>query len=206
MKTSRAIFVSAFLMVLLLAGCKQYTPEQEKYIQSVQEERAKKDREMKEDPSSPFLRDSSAHWAPLKYFDVDPSFVFRSRLTYYPPSDTLITYGTKGEPRKVLRIGYLQFTKDGNTHRVNVYRGISKKGDVYHAIWFTDETTGKETYGVGRYIDFELSPDSAHVYTLDFNKAYSPYCSYSSIYSCAIPLKEDRLNLRIEAGEKKFHE
>ena len=76
---------------------------------------------------------------------------------------------------------------------------------MYYSIWFTDKTTGEVTYGVGRYIDFEIHPDKDFNYTVDFNLAYNPYCAYSPEYSCAIPTKEDYIDLAIEAGEKNFH-
>ena len=48
--------------------------------------------------------------------------------------------------------------------------------------------------------------DPEHVYTLDFNLAYNPYCAYTPAYGCAVPRKEDHLDLAITAGEKKWHE
>ena len=89
---------------------------------------------------------------------------------------------------------------------MSVYESKTGNGQIYQTIWFTDKTTNNETYGVGRYIDFELKADSNYVYKIDFNKAYNPYCAYSPAYSCAIPTKEDFLNFRVTAGEKKFHD
>src|SRR3972149_1491942 len=60
-------------------------------------------------------------------------------------------------------------------------------------------------FGVGRYLDFELNADKDFLYTIDFNLAYNPYCAYSADYTCAIPTKEDYVDLKIEAGEKKYH-
>lgn len=88
---------------------------------------------------------------------------------------------------------------------MNVYKGNSRSGAEYYSLWFTDKTTGEETYGVGRYLDFELNPDKDFLYTIDFNLAYSPYCSYSPKYSCAVPTKDDYLDIAVKAGEKKFH-
>lgn len=48
--------------------------------------------------------------------------------------------------------------------------------------------------------------DPNHVYTIDFNLAYNPYCAYSPNFSCAIPTKEDFITIAINAGEKKFHD
>ncbi len=183
-----------------------YSPEEKIYIASVQKSRQTKDDFMKNDPSSPFKRDSLSHFSPLKYFDVDPDFKFTSVLHEFDQKDTVIILGTKGEERKTVKFGYLLWKFRGKEYRINVYKGFTRSGQEYYSIWFTDRTTGKTTYHVGRYIDFELNPDKNHLYTIDFNDAYSPYCSYSSSYSCAVPSKEDFIDVAIEAGEKSFHD
>jgi uncharacterized protein len=199
-------------IVLILSCGKDYTPEEKKYISEVEKLRAEKDDQMKNDPNSPFNQDEKAHFQPLKYFDPDQGFVFKSKLFEYNPKDTIIILGTKGEERKVVKYGYVLLNYNSKNYRVNVYNGVSKTGEEYYSIWFTDKTTSKETYGVGRYLDFprrngfpELNPDKDFVYTIDFNLAYNPYCSYSAKYSCAIPTKEDYIDIAIEAGEKNFH-
>ena len=89
---------------------------------------------------------------------------------------------------------------------VNIYETLARdKVTKYYSIWFTDKTTNNESYGVGRYVDFELNNKPDFIYTVDFNYAYNPYCAYSSEFSCAIPTKKDYLEIAIEAGEKKFH-
>jgi uncharacterized protein (DUF1684 family) len=126
-------------------------------------------------------------------------------LWQYTVKDTLKVFGTKGEERKAVRFGYVTFNYDKKDYRINVYKGSTKSGQEYYSIWFTDKTTGDETYGVGRYLDFEYNPTPDFIYTIDFNFTYNPYCSYSPEYSCAIPLKEDHIDLSIKAGEKRFH-
>jgi uncharacterized protein len=204
-KNSIIIILLLFIPLFLISCGRNYTPEQKKYIAKIEKERAQKDSDMKNDPASPFNVDSNAHYQPLKYYPVNPDYVFHSRLYRFYNMDTIDIYGTKGEARKVVRFGYVKFNFKGKEYKVNVYEGWSKAGDKYYSIWFTDKTTGDETYGVGRYIDFDLNPDSDFVYTIDFNEAYNPYCSYSAKYSCAIPTKEDHLDFAVEAGEKKFH-
>jgi uncharacterized protein (DUF1684 family) len=191
---------------LYLASCQRYySPEQKKYIKDIELQRKDKDDFMKNNPESPFNQDIKAAFHPLKYYDIDPDFVFKCRLYKYGVQDTIKIFGTKGEERKAVRFGYVKFSYKNTEYKLNVYKGTSKDSSVYYAIWFTDKTTGDETYGVGRYLDFDLNNDSNYVYTIDFNLAYSPYCSYSAKYSCAIPSKEDHIDLAIEAGEKKFH-
>ena len=101
--------------------------------------------------------------------------------------------------------GYLKLNYSGDEYRINLYKSMDQDGQFYYSIWFTDETTGKETYGVGRYLDFEKVEDPKFVYTIDFNEAYNPYCAYTSTYTCPIPREEDHIDLEIKAGEKKFH-
>ena len=64
---------------------------------------------------------------------------------------------------------------------------------------FRDSTSGKTTYGAGRYIDLEPNPDGS--VTIDFNMAYNPYCAYNDSYSCPLPPVENWLQIPIEAGE-----
>src|SRR3970282_1520025 len=156
---------------------------------------------MKNNPDSPFNFKGKIHFVPLKYYDPSPDFVFKSKLFEYDMKDTIIIFGTKGEERKVVRYGFVTLDYKGDKYKINVYEGVSKTGEMYYSIWFTDKTTGEVTYGVGRYIDFEIHPDKDFNYTVDFNLAYNPYCAYSPEYSCAIPTKEDYIDLAVEAGE-----
>ena len=71
-------------------------------------------------------------------------------------------------------------------------------------MWFTDKTTNKESYGVGRYLRMEVFDDPDYIYEVDFNLAYNPYCAYSVDFSCAVPTKDDYIDLAITAGEKTF--
>ncbi len=191
---------------LLFYSCRERrTPDQEQYVKEVEQFRKEKDDYMKNNSASPFNQDSTAQFKPLNYYNADPAFVFKSKLYEYQQKDTISVYGTKGEERKAMRYGYVTFDYKNQTYKVNVYKGTSSQGEEYYSIWFTDKTTGDETYGVGRYIDFDINPYNNYVYTIDFNLAYNPYCAYSAKYSCAIPTKEDHLDLAVTAGEKKFH-
>lgn len=194
------------VLALYLISCgKNYTAEQKQYIAEIEKMRSEKNDYMKNDPGSPFNAKSKVEFSSLNYYEPDPDFIFKSRLYEYGTKDTIKVFGTKGEERKVLRYGYLLFKNGSEEFKVNVYQGTSRSGETYHSIWFTDKTTGEETYGVGRYIDFTLHPEKDYVYSVDFNLAYNPYCAYSSDYSCVIPLKEDHIALFIKAGEKNFH-
>lgn len=207
MKRKVVEFVLLFTLVIFLScnDSKINSPEEKEYVQSILKERAEKDSSFQYDQFSPFKRDASVTFKPLKYYDPDPDFVFKSKLFFYDKQDTVIVLGTKGETRYVILLGYVELKKEDKIYNVNIYRAFSRTGEIYHSIWFTDRTTGKETYGVGRYLDFELNPDPNFIYTIDFNKAYNPYCAYTSEYTCPIPREEDYIDMAIEAGEKNFH-
>jgi uncharacterized protein (DUF1684 family) len=66
---------------------------------------------------------------------------------------------------------------------------------------FLDLTSGTETYGAGRYLDLDPDPEDG-TYVLDFNLAYHPSCVYDPRFSCPITPAENRLPLRVEAGER----
>ncbi|MBI4622745.1 MAG: DUF1684 domain-containing protein [Verrucomicrobia bacterium] len=198
---------SLALACLLSAACSAGAPEKPALdAAAILSARAKKDDFMRNHPQSPFKRDPSVTFAPLKYFPPDAAWVFRSKLQPYAHPEPVTILDTKGRKREGVIYGFLTLVKDGRSHPVRVYRMTTPGGGFHHAVWFTDRTTGDTTYEVGRYLDFEKVDDPGHVYTLDFNLAYNPYCAYTSVYACAIPRKEDQLDLAITAGEKKWHD
>ncbi len=172
----------------------------------VLEARVEKDAWMRDDESSPFnLEKHPVVFAPLRYFAPSSAWRFQSRLTTLTHPEPVTIFDTKGRERQGHLYGSLTFAHDGQAHVVRVYRMETSDG-YYYGIWFTDRTTGDSTYEVGRYLDFELSEEPDHVYTLDFNGAYNPYCAYSPAYGCAIPRQEDFLDLAITAGEQRWHD
>ena len=67
---------------------------------------------------------------------------------------------------------------------------------------FADSTSGKDTYGGGRYLN--VRQDGKNSITIDFNLAYNPYCAYNPDFACPLPPKENVLTIAIEAGEKNY--
>ena len=106
-----------------------------------------------------------------------------------------------GDEQEYLHVGEIHFVVQGQTAVLQVY--VSVTGGEYF-IPFVDATAPAETYGAGRYLEpDDLGDGRLHV---DFNLAYNPYCAYNDRWSCPIPPRENRLAVRIEAGEKKYHD
>lgn len=207
-KTSFELIVILLLTLLLTEACKEKSindPAMKKYVDELIKERKEKDYSLQFDINSPFNRDTTITFKPLNYYEPNPDFVFKSKLFKFEVQDTVAILGTKGETRPAILLGFLELKKDDKVHRINVYQSFSRTGEPYYSIWFTDQTTGTETYGVGRYLDFELNDHPEFVYTIDFNRAYNPYCAYSALFTCPIPREEDYIDMEIEAGEKNFH-
>lgn len=209
------------LFLLLSAGCNRpetvtFTPDaadSAKILSGIAEYRQAADAFFRGDPSSPFARDTSVTFTGIRWFTPDVGFVVKSKLFRYEKPETVNVLGTKGEVRKHLKYGYFFFRLAGSEVRLNVYKFLPDDarrkgiGTGYLSLWFTDLTTGQETYPVGRYLELEEeNPDPEFVYTLDFNRSYNPYCAYSPVYSCAIPPKEDRIPVAVRAGERTYHD
>jgi uncharacterized protein len=221
---------SRLLAVLLIigAGCVQRhdglrmpTVSPEDSLICVQDNlahRAGVDQEFRNDPGSPFRRDTSVAFTGVHWFPIDVRFRQNAVLHRYASPETVVVMGTKGEPRKQLRYGYFELILPDEhgtpvAVRLNVYKFTPSDSLRYAryrdhlSIWFTDLTTGKETYQVGRYIELgEEHAPAGDTYTIDLNKAFNPYCAYSALYSCAIPTDQDRLTVPLRVGEMKYHE
>ncbi|HMJ48503.1 MAG TPA: DUF1684 domain-containing protein [Ferruginibacter sp.] len=106
------------------------------------------------------------------------------------------------------KYGKLNFKISGKDHHLFVYQGRdlmqSKKYRDYLFVPFADETSGDETYGSGRYLEFYIRDIKNNKLQLDFNKGYNPYCAYSPDYKCPIPPVENFLPVAIRAGEMNF--
>jgi uncharacterized protein (DUF1684 family) len=106
------------------------------------------------------------------------------------------------------KYGRLDFMISGKGYILFVYQSkdlmqVEKYKD-YLFVPFTDSTTGDESYGSGRYLEFFKQDIQNNTIELDFNKAYNPYCAYSPNFKCPIPPKENFLPVAIRAGEMNF--
>ena len=105
-----------------------------------------------------------------------------------------------------VKYGDVSFELFGKSYSLNIYRNldiVNKEGyEDYLFLPFLDDTNGVESYGGGRYIDFDIPIDNYLI--IDFNTAYNPYCTYNEKYSCPIVPRENYLPLEIKAGIKAF--
>ena len=152
------------------------------------------------DPQSPRYKEYKG----IPYFPPDVSYHIIAAFTPNPKPDTTIILSTRGNQRRAVRAGWFDFKVNGTSCRLEATRllepGVGEK-DIN--LFFTDATTGKESYGVGRYLGPVPQPDGR--YLLDFNLCYNPACAYSEHYNCPIPPGANRLKVAIRAGEMNPH-
>ena len=161
-------------------------------------ERSMKDGFMVSDPESPFVV-GRVPFHPLQYFPLDPKYVVRATLERRPaPEEAYLR--TNRDNQAVMRyIGDLVFPLGGETQRLRLYHAGEGVGTSVF-VPFRDRTSGRESYGAGRYLTLELTETDE--FELDFNRAFNPYCAYTDDFECPFPPAENDLAATIRAGEK----
>ena len=144
----------------------------------------------------------------LDFFSINDAFIVKAQLILTKDATVFEMKTTTSRLPKYKKYGELIFKINTTEYKLNVYINldlIKKEGyEDYLFLPFSDLTSGKESYIGGRYIDLRISNSDEMI--LDFNKAYNPYCAYSSRFSCPLVPLENHLEVAILAGVKKFHD
>ena len=143
------------------------------------------------DRQSPYLK----MFRGALWFPVNASYLLEAAFTPYLQPKELKIPDTTGRDRLMQVPGYVAFRLNGESLRLEP---VVSGNELF--FMFKDRTSGRETYGVGRFLESEMPKNGKVV--LDFNKAYNPYCAFNPYSSCPIPPKQNTLITRIEAGEK----
>ena len=170
------------------------------YVKKLEAYRADKDQSFRDDPSSPIPAAKKSVLLPLKYYPPDPSFTTAASLRLANQRPVFEMPTSTGAVRRMQRVGVLEFTLKGQPMTLGAFveEGTERISELF--VPFADETTGKQTYEAGRYLQIE--PTRTNLYEIDFNKAFNPYCAYNKSYECPFPPPSNRLKVAITAGEK----
>ena len=134
----------------------------------------------------------------IERFPVDAKWRLKAKVI---PQDQnpLMIMNVLGQNTAQKHGGQLVFDIEGKTYRLDAI----DEGGVRLFVAFADATSGKTTYGSGRFIELER-PDAAGYTYIDFNKAYNPPCAFTEFATCPLPPPQNRLSIAIPAGEKKY--
>jgi uncharacterized protein (DUF1684 family) len=136
----------------------------------------------------------------IEHYPVDSRWRLRARFEASDPARHVNVQTVLGRQETYLMPGALAFELDGRAHRLDVF--LEEDGaDLF--VVFGDLTNGDSTFGGGRYL-YTRPPDDDGVVVIDFNKAYNPPCVFTSYATCPLPLPQNRLPVRIEAGEVRY--
>jgi uncharacterized protein (DUF1684 family) len=150
------------------------------------------------------VRDSKAasrrDFLGIESFPIDASW--RIDATWVPakPGETLEMGSVIGTIDKYPVPGRLEFSRDGK--HFELLPVLEEPSDKQYFVVFADQTSGKETYGAARFLYVDPPQDGKVV--LDFNKAYNPPCAFTPFATCPLAPPENRLDIRVTAGEKKY--
>jgi uncharacterized protein (DUF1684 family) len=197
-----------------------HRPEPLDYAEAVEAFRADKDHYFRHGDRSPIPPLEREAFAGLVYFPVDEALRFDGRLLEAYDGSEPQRFQIPTSDGRLLpahRAGSLRFDLAGERRSLAAYVVDHPSEHVHTAeasehpeapeeelpglfVPFLDATSGQETYGAGRYLDLE--PEDDGTYSLDFNLAYHPSCVYDVRFSCPLTPAENRLPIRIEAGER----
>lgn len=147
------------------------------------------------DPQSP----ARLHFAGLNYFPYDPEWRVEGRFERFPTPRRLRVADVAGGTQEFDSPGALVFTRGGTEHRLEV---ADEPGEDSFFVIFRDRTSGRSTYGGGRFLQVPHPGDDGRV-TIDFNRAYTPPCGFTPFATCPLPPEQNSLPFAVRAGERK---
>lgn len=174
----------------------------DEYIQRIEESRKSRNGYMIS-ANSPLSKAERSRFKSLNYYPIKEEFKVLAVVRPVKKKQPVFIPTTTGESKKYIPYAYAAFKLKGLKERVLLYQDWEEENPNRLSLMFADATSGKATYGGGRYID--VMKGSGNTIVIDFNMAYNPFCHFNESYSCPIPPQENLLEMAIEAGEKLYN-
>ncbi len=157
------------------------------------------------------VRDSSAparlSFKGLNWYAPDPRYRIEAKWVPYKPAHTLMIPTELGIPNKMISPGVAEFRVDGKAYRLEPV--LETPGSKQLFFILRDRTSSRESYGAGRflYTDFpDHGLDQPGKLILDFNRLENPACAFTAYATCPLPPRQNRLEVSLPVGEKKYHD
>jgi uncharacterized protein (DUF1684 family) len=197
------LFVLVILVIIVFYAFRG-SQDDPAYVERINQAREEKDDYMRTAAESPFAK-VPEKFSGLKYFPPDHKYRFIADFYPIENKKVVVLKTNDGKEQRYLEYGNAAFELAGVKNQLLILEAMEAgpyRGKLFLA--FGDETSARETYGAGRYLDLNKVPGSTSI-TLDFNEAYNPYCAYNDTFSCPFPPAENLLQVAIKAGEKNYH-
>jgi uncharacterized protein (DUF1684 family) len=193
----------AGIVLILFYFLKDSVFSDSSYVATIRKERQEKNLTFRGSKGSPLEDADRSAFDSLQYYAPDILYQVDADYKVFANPDTVQMPLTTGEADPYLKYGQASFTLEGQRHSLFLYLKVNTT-DSSLFVPFTDKTNGTETYEGGRFLDVAKPAPNAQLITLDFNKAYNPYCVYNYNYSCPLPPRANRLPIPVRAGEKAY--
>jgi len=138
----------------------------------------------------------------IERFPVSPKWRVKATFNRFDEPKTISIPDVLGEVFQDSLYGLLEFTIDSKKYSIAPLGNPDTDDDFFLIIG--DKTNGNSTYGGGRFI-YCPTPDKNGITYIDFNKAYNPPCVFTEFATCPLPPSQNRLPIKITAGEKMYH-
>lgn len=145
------------------------------------------------DPDAP----TRTGFAGLEYYPLDRGWRVEAEFHEHPAGTTMQVANVMGQLIDEPNPGVVRFAHEGKTISLEA---VLEDDRLFFI--FADRTSGRETYGLGRFLYADL-PQDGHV-VLDFNQAYNPPCAFNAYTTCPLPPQSNRIDAWIRAGEKRY--
>jgi len=197
--------VFTLLLIVISISCSTKKPSYEDEIKLVQYELNLQYADAEE---SPLTEEDLKTFKALDFFKIDESFRIEATFELTPGTPIFEMPTTTERLPLYRKYGIARFSLNGEAIELSLYQNQNLMSSVayedYLFLPFNDATNGNLSYGGGRFIDLEIPIEGSTSITIDFNKAYNPYCAYNSKYSCPIPPSENTIPVEILAGVKAY--
>ena len=193
----------AYTLFILLIGF-QFCFGQSKETEDIISFQNELNKEYLDSLHSPLTAADRKNFKGHEFYPIDHKYRVHAKFKRTPDEKPFKMSATRGEPRDYVKYGEIEFELNSKQFKLNVYQSlVLLKIEAYKDylfLPFRDFTNDYETYGGGRFID--LSIPHMDIIVVDFNKAYNPYCTYNTTFSCPITPVENFLETDVKAGIK----
>ena len=189
------ILILSFIVFNFIACASNHSAEVAKYQQNLKDEWTNPE-------TTPLKEDEKAKFKGITFFPFNEELVFKADFTKIENGKTIPFPTSAKKIKNYKEYGKVNFEFNQKPFELTIYASGPPIKGYENSLFlpFTDDTNGVTTYGGGRYIDLEIKDIKNNKVTIDFNKAYNPYCAYSKYYNCPIPPANNYLETEINAG------
>lgn len=191
------------LLIILVIVFQSCSSQKKRKISGKSDFQTEMNSKFKDASRSPLTKRGLRKFKGLDFFPISNIYKVKAQLNKTPDAPTFSFPTTTDRVAVYKKYGVVSFNINGKDFELAIYQDEDPKPKYKDHLFlpFLDNTNGKTSYEGGRFIDVLITDENEDgTITIDFNKAYNPYCAYSDRYSCPITPRSNYLDTEIKAG------